>query len=390
MIVALRSASRPKPTCPRVGGMLALAAILVTVSSCRSGGGDTGVYPVERGRELTRRLYAGAFDSLPRNIVLDLGGDGDTVLARWFPGGRRDSLGREWPGGPAHTVEGLQAGATFLARLEAVYGREVEMVDEGVYRCYYPLCELPRSVEYNRIARFSGYTGNTLTIAWLWAGDSLVGGWIIPSRRTVPSDLETYHPHTTLRLPFDGEWTVLWGGPKPHENYHVAVPPLRFAYDFVVDSAGSLHRSDGRNNADYYCYGRPILAPAGGRVAMALDSFAENVPGTSRVRYRGPGNVVSIDHGNGEFSILAHLRRGSVRVAADQRIEAGDTVGACGNNGESVVPHLHYQLQLDSRPGSRPVPAPFSDFLAEGERVVRGIPTRGQRLVHAASGGRRD
>ena len=91
-----------------------------------------------------------------------------------------------------------------------------------------------------------------------------------------------------------------------------------------------------------------------------------------------------IDHGNGEFSILAHLRRGSVRVAAGERLEAGDAVGECGNNGESVLPHLHYQLQPDARPGSRSVPAPFSDFLANGVRVARGVPTRGQSVMHAS------
>jgi hypothetical protein len=220
-------------------------------------------------------------------------------------------------------------------------------------------------------------------VAWLWTNDSLVGGWLIPSRRAVPSALETYEPRTTLRLPFDGEWVVLWGGTKPHENYHVAVPPLRFAYDCVVDSGGSLHRTDGRSNPDFYCWGRPILAPAAGRVVVALDSFAENVPGETRAGYRGPGNLVTIDHGAGELSVLAHLRRGSVRVATGQQIEAGDTVGDCGNNGESVLPHLHYQLQLDPRPG-RPVPAPFNDFLADGVRVARGQPTRGQRVIRAA------
>jgi murein DD-endopeptidase MepM/ murein hydrolase activator NlpD len=176
---------------------------------------------------------------------------------------------------------------------------------------------------------------------------------------------------------------VLWGGTKPHENHHVAVPPLRFAYDFVVDSAGALHRTDGRSNADYHCWRRPILAPAAGRVVMALDSFAENVPGQARAGYRGPGNFVAIDHGDGEYSVLAHLRRGSVRVATGQEIEAGDTVGECGNNGESVLPHLHYQLQLDPRPG-RPVPAPFSGFIADGVLVARSQPSRGQRVIHVA------
>ena len=258
------------------------------------------------------------------------------------------------------------------------------MVDEGAYPCYYPLCERAHSFEYNRIARFSAQAGNTVTVGWLWVDDSLVGGWVIPSRQAAPSEFANYEAKTTLRLPFDGEWVVQWGGPKPHENYHVAVPPLRFAYDFVVDSGGSLHRSDGRTNADYYCFSRPILAPAAGRVLLAQDSFPENVPGESRPGYRGPGNFVTIDHGGGEVSVLAHLQRGSVRVTGGQEVQAGDTLGACGNNGESLVPHVHYQLQLGPRPGERPVPAPFSEYLAEGVRVARGTPKRGQHVVHAA------
>lgn len=342
---------------------------------------QSGVDVLERSRQLTRHLYAGALDSLPTNVLLDLGGPGDTVLVRWFRGSRRDSLGREWPTQPVITLEGPQAEGTFLARLEATFGRELEVVDEGVYPCYQPFCELPHSFEYNRIARFSRSRDHTVTVAWLWTSGTLVGGWLVPSRRAVPSEFDAYEPRTTLRLPFDGEWVVLWGGTKPHENYHLAVPPLRFAYDFVLDSGGSLHRSDGRSNADFFCWGRPILAPAAGRVAMVLDSFAENVPGRSRAGYRGPGNFVTIDHGGGEFSMLAHLRRGSVRVASGQQLEMGDTVGVCGNNGESVLPHLHYQLQ---RGPGRPVPALFSDFLANAVRVGRGQPTRGQRVTHTA------
>lgn len=356
-------------------------AILVAAVSCRFSH-QPGVDIRQRSRDLTRYLYTSVFDSLPRNTLLDLGGPGDTVLVRWSLDGRRGSLGREWPPDPLVTLEGPQAGPAFLARLEATYGRDLETVDEAVYRCYQPLCERPHSSEYNRIARFSKYGSHTVTVAWLWTNDTLVGGWLIPSRRTVPSEFETDEPRTTLRLPFDGEWVVLWGGTKPHENYHMAVPPLRFAYDFVVDSGGSLYRVDGRSNADYHCWGRPILAPAAGRVVMALDSFAENVPGRSPAGFRGPGNVVIIDHGGGEFSVLAHLRRGSVRVATGQEIEAGETVGECGNNGESLLPHLHYQLQRDMQPG-RPVPARFSQFMAEGVRVARGQPTRGQRVEHA-------
>jgi hypothetical protein len=262
-----RAPSRPFP--PRcifaIGG-----AILVAAPSCRPAS-QAGVDVQQRSRELTRHLYAGTLDSLAKNAILDLGGPGDTVLVRWFLDRRRDSLEREWPTDPLRTVEGPQGGPTFLERLEATYGRELETVDEAVYPCYYPLYGLPHSLEYNRIARFSRYGDHTVTMAWLWTNDTLVGGWLIPSRRAVPSAFETYEAKTTLRLPFDAEWVVLWGGTKPHENYHVAIPPLRFAYDFVVDSGGSLHRTDGRSNADFYCWGRPTPSRTTSPVSRGRD-----------------------------------------------------------------------------------------------------------------------
>lgn len=360
--------------------IVTIAGAILVVATSGNVISQGGIDLLQRSRQLTRHLYAGAVDSLPTVALLDLGGPGDTVLVRWFLGSQRDSPGREWPTKPMLTLVGPGAARDFLARVEAMYGRELEVVDEGVYPCYHPLCELRHSFEYNRIARFSRNPDLTVTVAWLWTSGKLVGGWLIPSRQAVPPALEDYEPRTGLRLPFDGEWVVLWGGTKPHENYHVAVPPLQFAYDFVVDSGGSLHRTHGRSNEDFYCWRRPILATAAGRVAMAMDSFAENVPGKARPGYRGPGNFVAIDHGGGEISMLAHLRRGSVRVSNGQMLAAGDTVGECGNTGESTLPHLHYQLQ---RGPGRPVPALFSDFLANGARVTRGQPTRGQRVIHA-------
>ena len=368
---------------PSAGRLLAMTgAILVMAMAARSRV-EAPSELLRRSQEFSRHLLTGTLDSLPAGAVLDLGGPGDAVLMRWFRDRRRDSLGKEWPRRPLATLEGREGGNAFRARLEATYGRAVETVDEGVYPCYFPICGRPHSFEYSRISRFSGLADNTLTLGWLWVEDSLVGGWVIPSRRATPSAFATYEPKTTRRLPFDGEWVVLWGGPKPHENYHVEIPPLRFAYDFVVDSGGSLHRTDGRSNADYYCFGLPILAPAAGRVALSLDSFPENVPGTARPGYRGPGNFVTIDHGAGEFSVLAHLRRGSVRVSPGQVVQAGDTLGQCGNNGQSEVPHLHIQSQLSPRPGERPVPALFADYSADGVPIARGTPTRGQRVVRS-------
>jgi hypothetical protein len=202
----------------------------------------------------------------------------------------------------------------------------------------------------------------------------------VPSLRAAPTEYEQYVTKTMLRLPFEDEWRVSDGGRKPHENYHTQQPTLRFATDFVVVVNGAVFATDGTSNVDYYCFGRPILAPGAGSVVAVVDSFPENEPWQPPRGYRGPGNHAVIDHRNGEYSILAHLRPGRVAVRVGQDVVVGDQVGECGNNGLSTIPHLHYQLQLDPRPGQRVVPSQFQDYWAEGAFVQRGEPRRGQRI----------
>ena len=57
------------------------------------------------------------------------------------------------------------------------------------------------------------------------------------------------------------------------------------------------------------------------------------------------GNCVIIDHGNSEYSVVAHMQQGSVTVKVGERVAAGQVIGKLGNSGDSFGPHLHYQLQ---------------------------------------------
>jgi murein DD-endopeptidase MepM/ murein hydrolase activator NlpD len=51
------------------------------------------------------------------------------------------------------------------------------------------------------------------------------------------------------------------------------------------------------------------------------------------------------NHGNSEFSVMMHMREGSVTVKAGQHVTQGQVIGRLGNSGDSFGPHLHYQLQ---------------------------------------------
>ncbi len=217
-----------------------------------------------------------------------------------------------------------------------------------------------------------------------WAIDSNggIGGFSV---RPLPvseaaSGFLDYHTQTPLRLPFAGEWLVLWGGRTLAQNRHASSPDQRFAIDFVIAQSGATHKGAGTSATDYYCFGHPILAPGPGIVVEAVDTMADNAPGTSNTG-DDLGNHIIIDHGNGEYSFLAHLQRGSIRVKAGERIVAGAAVGRCGNSGNSTEPHLHYHLQ--STPSfmvGAGMPAQFQHYVADGAPVTRGEPTRGQRV----------
>src|SRR5690606_33761585 len=125
----------------------------------------------------------------------------------------------------------------------------------------------------------------------------------------------------------------------------------------------------GERNEDYYCFGLPILAPGDGVVAVAVDGEPDQPPGHMDPS-AGAGNHVIIDHGNDEFSFLAHLKQGSVTVEAGQATETGNAIGACGNSGHTSEPHLHYHLQRDAvfhaGASGEGLPAQFLNYLADG------------------------
>ena len=179
---------------------------------------------------------------------------------------------------------------------------------------------------------------------------------------------------------------MFWGGRDPVDNYHAVVSDQRFATDLVIERGGSSHSGSGIRNEEYYCFGADILAPAEGLVAATANTVADQRPGDMNPE-QPLGNHVIIDHGNGEFSFLAHLQRGSVTVQPGSRVEAGQTIGRCGNSGNSSEPHLHYHLQNSVTFGvGEGLPAQFIDFEADGAPVPRGELQRGQKVArHSAT-----
>lgn len=162
-----------------------------------------------------------------------------------------------------------------------------------------------------------------------------------------------FQPHTSLIFPFRGpgiisQAGVLGGG---HRNR---------SGGFAIDALGldrnhaPVRRPGSDRPQDYAGWGRPIIAPAAGVIVHARNDRPDQPrDGTSDPAYFAPeypnggdvGNHVVIDHGNREFSLIAHMRGGSVSVRAGDRVTQGQQVGELGNSGDTSGPHVHYQLQ---------------------------------------------
>jgi hypothetical protein len=293
--------------------------------------------------------------------------------ARWFLEGRTDTL---WAlltpqmRGPIPTAERL---AAFRGQFVGQVGAETEFASESAR-------ESGGVVLYERVSRFAT-APIPFRISIATDGQGRIAGLLVrPEQEVAGSRFLDYTTQTHLRLPFDGEWFVFWGGRTREQNYHVIAPDQRFAYDFVVRRDGVTHEGDGTRVEQYFCWGRPILAPAAGTVAVAVDSLADNAPG-QRDPAHAAGNHVILDHGNGEFSLLAHLRSGSVAVRPGATVAAGQKLGECGNSGNTSEPHLHYHLQNTAVFGrAEGLPAQFLGYMADGRPVARGEPVRGETI----------
>ncbi len=167
------------------------------------------------------------------------------------------------------------------------------------------------------------------------------------------------------RLPFDGTWYVAaeHGYLDPHKRFLAEA----FAYDFLqIGSNGKSYQRDGRSNADYYAYGKKVLAAKDGTVVSVRGDMAENIPGETTNVATPSGNVVIIDHGNNQFGYYAHLKPFTVTVKAGARVRAGEVLGEVGNSGDSPEPHLHFHVMNNADPTlADGIPVVFENWKAQ-------------------------
>jgi hypothetical protein len=215
-------------------------------------------------------------------------------------------------------------------------------------------------------------------LIYLNAENEIGGLFVLPHK---PDNLPKLNRNTTkMKLPFNDEWHVFWGGLTQEDNYHVAYENQNGAYDFIIVKDGKNHEGNGGLNEDYYAYGREVIAPCDANVVKVITGIKDNIPG--RLNPVEPtGNTVILETKNKEFIVLAHFKTESIIVKEGQEIKQGEVLGLCGNSGNSSEPHLHLSLQnvldMEIATGAQIY---FDEILVNGEVKEDYLPLKNEKI----------
>jgi len=207
--------------------------------------------------------------------------------------------------------------------------------------------------------------------------------------RRLDIPLLRYEQRTKLIFPIKGKFIVGLGHDfnEPHSDGL----SQHFAYDILgTGPHWEITRNSGAVHADIYTWGREVIAPADATVVYARNDVPdqpalgtidpklyENVPNQPA----NPGNQVTLDHGNDEYSDVGHMQRGSVRVKTGDQVKQGDVLGQVGTSGDTPFPHLHYQFQRSGKPAyfADGLPSRFENvsFDLFGKPIKVASPKRG-------------
>ena len=119
--------------------------------------------------------------------------------------------------------------------------------------------------------------------------------------------------------------------------------------------------------------GIAVIAAAAGVVKGRRDGMADAFPrevGRDAIKNRECGNGVVIDHGDGWETQYCHMRQGSVKVSAGQKVERGTALGDVGYSGLADSAHLHLTVRHNGKPVD-----PFTSRTPDGTCLREGAET---------------
>lgn len=217
-----------------------------------------------------------------------------------------------------------------------------------------------------------------------------------------------------VEFPLRGEWKAMNSPGDKVPSHGTNKLATRYAYDFIqVDwnrsgkpaYQGSFfdYLIHGKSLDKYYAYGKVFHSPFDGTVVAAENGYFENAKTNlfsdianayKHANYFDPnqddvrsiaGNYVVIKYSDNIYAALCHLKTNFVMVSVGQKVKKGEPVGKVGYSGNSMAPHLHFQL-MDSSDirSTNGLAAAFEKYeLFQGKKwqpVTRAVPRSRDRI----------
>lgn len=185
-----------------------------------------------------------------------------------------------------------------------------------------------------------------------------------PIEKTVYKYLNTAQRFKNLNpikmyLPFWGKWNVSQG----YNGEITHLGDWSKALDFVIaDEKNKTYQKSGTEKNDFYCYNKPILAPQDAYIYDILNTVDENDISDVNTE-KNWGNTIILNHLNGLFSQISHIKKDSFQVKIGDYVTKGTTLATCGNSGRSPEPHIHFQVQTTPKIGEKPIDYPIAYFM---------------------------
>lgn len=166
--------------------------------------------------------------------------------------------------------------------------------------------------------------------------------------------------------------------------YGITAIASRYSYDFVVvDEQNRRKTGEGEANESNFTFGVPVYAPYAGKVVELEGNEADDKTFDEKKARTNAntnfGNYIIIDHGDGLFSVLGHLKKGSLKVKLGARVKEGQHLASAGASGSSLFAHLHYQLMDGQNTATAEgVPSYFKDIVRL--RGTERVPVNGTSI----------
>lgn len=220
-----------------------------------------------------------------------------------------------------------------------------------------------------------------------------------------------------IEFPLRGEWMAPNTPGKKIPSHGTDQLGERYAFDFLqvdwtrkgrpfYDTSWLQYLFFGVPLNKCYCWGKEVYAPCDGEIIKAEGGYKERTrvhlasdlfialrnaytfnPEKNGIQSVA-GNYIIMKCNNNVYAAFAHLQMGSITVSVGQSVKKGHILGKVGHSGNSIAPHLHFQLMDSSNLlSAKGIPCAFEqyDLFQDGEwkTVHKEVPSDKDRIRYS-------